>query len=138
MIIDCTFVYDVCACICVCVCMCACVGLCMPCTRAEDREQLLGTSSLLLPCGGGVCLLVAAMLCVQASWSVNFRAIPSLPPILLFGMLEFHILMTTLSVLVFSFFVCFLHGFELRLKSSGLGGEPSLLTELSCWPIFLW
>lgn len=87
--------------------MCACAGLCMPCTRAEDREQLLGASSLLLPCGGRVFLLVAAILCMQASWSVNFRAIPSLPPILLFGVLEFHILTTTPSVLVFSLSVCF-------------------------------
>lgn len=86
---------------------CVRVQVCMPCTRAEDREQLLGASSLLLPCGGRVFLLVAAILCMQASWSVNFRAIPSLPPILLFGVLEFHILTTTPSVLVFSLSVCF-------------------------------
>lgn len=135
----CMMCVHVCVHVCVCVCMCACAGLCMPCTCAEDREQLSGASSPLLPCGGRVFLLVAAMLCMQASWFFNFPAVPSLPPILLFGVLEFHILTTTPSVLVF-FSLCLFFTWvpELRLKLSGLNGEPSLLTELPCWPIFLW
>lgn len=99
----------------VCVCVCECAGLCMPCTCEEDREHFWGAGSLLLPCRGRVFLLIATMLCMQASWSVNFPAVPSLPPILLFGVLEFHILTTTPSVLVF--FLCLFFYMDSRAQT---------------------